>query len=354
MWDKTRRLEQEFETLQARLNEPGRLSSDELRTLSRRHAELRPLVLKVREITKIDRDLKELEQVLTGPDADLSSLAQAEKKDLTERRASLESEIRVLILPKDPNDGKSLFLEVRAGAGGDEAALFAADLVRMYMRFAQDKGWKPELVEYSATGLKGAKQATLYVKGEGAYSWLKFESGVHRVQRVPLTEASGRIHTSTVTVAVLPEQEEVEVVIDPKDLRIDTFRAGGHGGQNVQKNETAIRITHVPSGMVAQCQDERSQGQNREKAMNVLRAKLAAHQAEQAADKLSKDRLSQIGTGDRSEKIRTYNFPQSRITDHRLKESWHNIEEVLNGALSPLLETLRRWEAQERLKAETA
>jgi peptide chain release factor 1 len=348
------RLEQEFESLQARLNEPARLSAEELRKLSRRHAELRPLVMKAREVVKIERDLAELDQVLKGTDVDLVPLAEAEKKDLQERRTSLQSEIDFLLLPKDPNDEKSIFIEIRAGAGGDEAALFAADMVRMYMRFAQERGWKPELVEYSATGLKGCKQATVYVKGEGAYSWLKFESGVHRVQRVPQTEASGRIHTSTVTVAILPEQEEVEVVIDPKDLRVDTFRAGGHGGQNVQKNETAIRITHIPTGMVAQCQDERSQGQNREKAMNVLRAKLAAHQAEQAADKLAKDRRSQVGTGDRSEKIRTYNFPQSRITDHRLKESWHNIEEVLNGALTPLLETLRRWEAQERLKAETA
>jgi len=242
---------------------------------------------------------------------------------------------------------------VGAGAGGDEAALFAAELLRMYQRFAQDKGWRVELAEYTGTGLKGCKQATLYINGQGAFSWLKFEGGVHRVQRVPVTEASGRIHTSTCTVAVMAEAEETEVEINPKELRIDTYRAGGAGGQNVNKVETAIRITHIPTNIVVQCQDERSQGQNRIKAMAMLRAKLAAILVEQAAALATEDRRRQVGTGERSEKIRTYNFPQNRLTDHRLEQSWYNLPEILEGNIGPALEAMRKDEEAKLLKANT-
>jgi len=342
MLDKVRTLLRQYDEVQARLASSEGLSAEELRVLTKRHAELKPAAILASELQKVERDLEAARQILEGPDRDLHDLAEAERRELLERRALLERETQVLLLPRDPREGRNVFLEVRAGAGGDEAALFAAQLVRLYMYFAQGRGWKAEVVELSPTGLKGAKAATLFIKGTDAYGWLRFEAGVHRVQRVPQTEASGRIHTSTCTVAVLPETEEVEVKIDPKDLRIDTFRAGGHGGQNVQKNETAIRITHLPTGVVVQCQDERSQGQNKEKGMKVLRAKLAALAEEARSSGVAQERRSQVGTGERSEKIRTYNFPQNRVTDHRLKESWHNLPALLEGRLDPVLEALRK------------
>ena len=350
---KTDLLQAEFASIEARLASSDPPPPVERQQLAKRHTELMPLVALFKERDASRRELRELEQLLAGSDAELRQLAAEERPGVEKRLAELDEKVRQALLPRDPRDSKNVFLEVRAGAGGDEAALFAAELLRMYQRFAQDKGWRVELAEYTGTGLKGCKQATLYINGQGAFSWLKFEGGVHRVQRVPVTEASGRIHTSTCTVAVMAEAEETEVEINPKELRIDTYRAGGAGGQNVNKVETAIRITHIPTNIVVQCQDERSQGQNRIKAMAMLRAKLAAILVEQAAALATEDRRRQVGTGERSEKIRTYNFPQNRLTDHRLEQSWYNLPEILEGNIGPALEAMRKDEEAKLLKANT-
>ncbi|MFN3699662.1 MAG: peptide chain release factor 1, partial [Dictyoglomus sp.] len=262
----------------------------------------------------------------------------------------IEFELKSLLLPKDPNDEKNIIMEIRAGTGGEEAALFAADLFRMYLGYAQKKGWKVEIVSSNPTGLGGYKEIIFIVEGKGAYSRLKFESGVHRVQRVPITESSGRIHTSTATVAVLPEMEEIEIEIDPKDLKIETFRSGGAGGQHVNKTESGVRITHIPSGIVVQCQDERSQHQNREKAMKVLRARLYEYYQREKENEIASQRRAQVGTGERSEKIRTYNFPQRRVTDHRINYSSFQLEEVLAGELDEFIDRLILAEKEEQIK----
>jgi peptide chain release factor 1 len=320
--------------------------------LAKAYAELEPVVDAYQRYRKLLLGVEEAKAILhSGTEDDVRELAEAELEELAIKREKLEEELILLLLPRDPADEKDIILEIRAGAGGDEAALFAAELVRMYSRYAELQRWKIEMLSLSQTGVGGVKEAILSLEGRGAYSRLKYESGVHRVQRVPVTESSGRIHTSTVTVAVLPEAEDVEIQIDPKDLRIDVFRSTGPGGQSVNTTDSAVRITHLPTGMVVSCQDEKSQHKNRAKGMKVLRARLLdAAKAEQAAE-ISQTRRQQVGTGDRSERIRTYNFPQGRVTDHRIGLTLHSLIRVLEGELGDLIGPLAASDQAERLKA---
>lgn len=318
---------------------------------SRAHSKLTGIVAKFREWKDQEKTIRETQEMLKDElDSELRELAQVELEEARNAKEQLEEELRCLLLPKDPNDDKGVIMEIRGGAGGDEAALFAGDLFRMYSRYAETRRWKVEIMDSNPTDLGGFKEVVFSIEGDGAYSRLKFESGVHRVQRVPATESSGRIHTSTVTVAVLPEAEEVEVEINPNDLRIDTYCASGAGGQHVNKTESAVRITHIPTGIVVQCQDEKSQLKNRNQVMRVLRAKLleAAQESQRAAT--AETRKSQVGTGDRSERIRTYNFPQGRVTDHRIGLTLHKLDFVLNGDLTELMEALTAADQAERLK----
>lgn len=320
--------------------------------LAKAHAELTPVVEAYQRYRKLLQDVEETRAILhDGTEDDVRELAEAELKELAVKQEKLEEELTLLLLPRDPADEKSIILEVRAGAGGDEAALFAAELVRMYGRYAELRGWKVEMLSSNQTGVGGVKEAILSMEGRGAYSRLKFESGVHRVQRVPITESSGRIHTSTVTVAVLPEAEDVEIQIDPKDLRIDVFRSTGPGGQSVNTTDSAVRITHLPTGMVVSCQDEKSQHKNRAKAMKVLRARLLEAATAQQAAEISQARRQQVGTGDRSERIRTYNFPQGRVTDHRIGLTLHSLPRILEGELEELIGALAASDQAARLKA---
>ena len=303
-------------------------------------ADIEPLVHRFREYSSVVQQLAQVEEMLRGTDAELRELAKEEHDSLVSRRDTLLDEIKVLMLPKDPNDEKNVVLEIRAGTGGDEAALFAADLFRMYARFAERQGWRLELLSNNETGGGGIKEVIALIEGQRVYSRLKYESGVHRVQRVPETEASGRVHTSTATVAVLPEAEEVDIQIDAKDLRIDTFCSSGPGGQSVNTTYSAVRITHIPTNMVVSQQDEKSQIKNKAKAMKVLRSRLYEFEMRKQQESIAKDRRSQVGMGDRSEKIRTYNFPQSRITDHRVNLTTHRLTEILNGDLEEMVERL--------------
>lgn len=343
MLQELKTVEEKYNQITALLSDPNISSNPQkIKELARERAELEPLVKKYEEYKKVQHDLEESRSILNDAQADqeLKELAETELDRLKELKEQLEKELKKMLLPKDPNDEKNVILEIRAGAGGDEASLFAQELLRMYTRYAEHKGWKWELMDVSYSPIGGIKEAIINIQGKKVYSFLKYESGVHRVQRVPKTEASGRIHTSTATVAVLPEAEEIDLKIDPKDLKIEAFGASGPGGQNVNRNYTAIRITHKPSGLVVSCQDEKSQHRNKEKALKILRTRLLDIARQEQQSKISQDRRKQVGTGERSEKIRTYNFPQSRVTDHRLNENFYNIEAILDGELDELIEKL--------------
>ncbi len=346
-------IEQKYLQLTEQMADPSVMSNYALYAeVSRQHSELQPIVEAYRRWRKVRQDLAESEQLARGDD-ELAELARAELDDLRAQAERLEKELRLMLIPKDPKDDRDVFVEIRAGAGGEEAALFAADLLRMYMRYAENHRWKVELIDANETGIGGYKEVVFAVRGKGAYSRLKFESGVHRVQRIPATEANGRIHTSTVTVAVLPEVDEIEVNIPPNDIEIETFRSRGAGGQNVQKNESAVRIIHRPTGIVVSVQDERSQTQNRLRAMSILRSRLYEMERQRQAEALAQQRREQVGSGERSEKIRTYNFPQNRVTDHRIGLDLYRLSDVLDGDLDPFIDELAAREQAQRLQAAT-
>ena len=351
MIDRLTVIEDRYEDLGRQLMEVG---ADYQRAagINKERSDLEPVVMKAREYTQALKNLQEARGILASEsDPDLRALAEVDVQQLTPRIDALEKEIKRLLVPRDPRDEKNVIVEIRAGTGGDEAALFAADLFRMYTRFAEKQGWKSEILSENAIGIGGYKEVIFELKGRGAYSRLKYESGVHRVQRVPTTEASGRIHTSTATVAVLAEVEDVDIQIPEGDIRVDVYRSSGAGGQNVQKNSTAVRITHLPTGIVVACQDERSQLQNRLRAMSILRARLYEIEAEKRRMELEDTRRSQIGTGERSEKIRTYNFPQNRVTDHRTGQSIYNLPVVMDGGIDDFIEELANRDEADRLVA---
>ena len=352
MFEKLNALSQRMDELEARLAEPG-LYDDPGRAakLLKERNELEPIVQAFRAYRDAQRAQDEALEMLSDPE--MKERAQEELQQAKADLARLEEELKVLLLPKDPNDEKNIFVEIRGGAGGEESALFAADLYRMYTMYADKRGWQTEVMNASETELGGYKEIVFRVAGDRVYSRLKFESGVHRVQRVPETESQGRVHTSTTTVAVLPEAEEVDFYLDPNDLRIDTFRSSGAGGQHINKTSSAIRITHIPTGTVVECQDERSQHKNRDKAMRVLRSRLYEAEVEKQQAAIAADRKSQVGTGDRSERIRTYNFPENRVTDHRIKLTLYKLDQFLNGDLDEVLDALIAADTAEKLKAQS-
>jgi len=343
MFSELEALEEKYRRLTLSLSDPALgAQPQKIKELAKERAELEPLVRMFEDYKRVRKDIQDAQDILADPksDSDLRAMADSELKRLLPREAELEASIKLKLIPKDRLDEKNVLLEIRAGAGGDESSLFAQDLFRMYARFAEQRGWKFEVLDTSVSPIGGFKEIIAGIQGKNVYSLLRFESGVHRVQRVPKTEASGRIHTSTVTVAVLPEADEIDITLDPKDLKVEAFGSSGPGGQNVNRNYTAIRITHKPSGLVVSCQDEKSQHRNKEKALRVLRSRLMDIARSEQQDRIARDRRSQVGTGERSEKIRTYNFPQSRITDHRLNENFHNMSAILDGELNPILDKL--------------
>jgi peptide chain release factor 1 len=353
MFDKLASVEAKYDQMMAEMADPAvQADTAKFRAHSKAVADMQPLVDKFREYKGVVAQINATEELLKDPD--MRELAQEEMRQLEERRDALLAEIKILLVPKDPNDAKNVILEIRAGTGGDEAALFAADLFRMYSRYAERQGWKIDVMSQSDTGVGGLKELIAMIEGKNVYSRLKYESGVHRVQRVPATEASGRIHTSTATVAVLPEAEEVDVQIDPKDLRIDTFCSSGPGGQSVNTTYSAVRITHIPTGLVVSQQDEKSQIKNRAKGMKVLRSRLYEIEMQKQQDAIAKDRRSQVGSGDRSEKIRTYNFKENRVTDHRIGFTMHQLAAALDGDLGELIDAAVSHFTSEKLKEATA
>ncbi len=352
MFDKLEELEKKYNELTNKISDATVISNqDEWKKYMKEHSQMKDVVEKYIEYKNTDKAMNEAKELMHEPE--MKEIAEIEYLECKDKLVQIEDELKVLLLPKDANDDNNVIIEIRGGAGGDEAALFAYNLYRMYTMFADLKRWQVELLDINETGIGGIKEVSFMIKGKGAYSKLKFESGVHRVQRVPETEASGRIHTSTVTIAVLPEVDDVEVEIKNDDLRIDTYRASGAGGQHVNKTESAIRITHLPTGFVVTCQTERSQLQNRETAMKMLRSKLYEYMEEQKNKELASTRRLQVGTGDRSEKIRTYNYPQGRVTDHRINYTMYQLENFMNGDLEDMIEALRTYDRAERLKEGT-
>ena len=354
MLEKLYEIERKYDEFTELLSDPEIISNQsEWQKYAKAQAGMTNLVTAFREYQEVLRELEETETLLLEKlDSDMQEMAEQERDELRNRSQELEEKIRILLLPKDPLDEKNVIMEIRAGAGGDEAALFAGDLFRMYTRYAEGQGWKTEVLSASYSDMGGYKEIITLIEGNGAYSKLKFESGVHRVQRIPTTESGGRIHTSTATVAVLPEAEEVEVSINPNDLRIDVYCSSGPGGQCVNTTQSAVRVTHLPTGIIASCQDEKSQLKNKEKALRVLRARILEKAQEEASGEQASERRSQVGTGDRSERIRTFNFPQGRVTDHRIGLTVHRLETILTGDLEEIIQALITSDQAERLKAE--
>jgi peptide chain release factor 1 len=353
MFDRLEQIETRYEDLGRQLADPDIISDQQkYQKAAKQHRDLEPVVDKFRQYRQVVNGIADAKAMLEESDPDIRAMAQEELTQLEEREPKLEEELKLLLLPKDPNDEKNVVVEIRAGTGGDEASLFAAEMFRMYTRFAEQHRWKVEVLSSSESSVGGLKEVTAIFEGDRVYSQLKYESGVHRVQRVPATETQGRVHTSAITVAVLPEAEEVDVKIEAKDLRIDTFCSSGPGGQSVNTTYSAIRITHLPTNTVVSCQDEKSQIKNREKAMRVLRARLYEVEMERQHEAMAKERKQQVGTGDRSEKIRTYNFPQNRLTDHRIGLTIHQLTDVMEGRLQPVVDALTAHFNAERLKAE--
>lgn len=353
MLDRLKEIENRYNQIEKELSKPEALADQEkYRELSKTYGDLKEIVEKITDYRGVLDQIKEAEEMLSAEELDheMESFVRSELTSLKERKGSLENELNLMLLPKDKNDEKDVIMEVRAGAGGEEASLFARDLFRMYSKYAEAKGWKTEVLSSSLSDMGGFKEVIFAVKGRNTYGELKFEFGVHRVQRIPVTESGGRIHTSTATVAVLPEAEEVEVKIDPKDLKIETFRASGPGGQHVNVTDSAVRVTHLPTGIAVSCQEERSQFQNRERALRVLRARLYQQALERKQAELAESRRIQVGTGERSEKIRTYNFPQGRVTDHRINLTLHRLDEILEGDIGEIIQALSAVDRTKRLE----
>ena len=352
MFDKLEEIEKKYLDLSTKVNEPEVIANQaEWRTLMKEYSDLTPIVEKYRDYKQISKDVTEAREMLEDSlDDDFRQLVKEEFAENKDKLEEIKNEITLLLLPKDPNDDKNVIVEIRGGAGGDEAAIFAGNLFRMYSRYAERKRWKTEMLSGNDSDSGGFKEVAFVINGKGAYSRLKYESGVHRVQRIPVTESGGRIHTSTVTVAVLPEAEEVDVELDMNDVRVDVFRSSGNGGQSVNTTDSAVRITHAPTGIVISCQDEKSQLKNKDKALKILRAKLYELECERQQSEMSAVRKSQVGTGDRSERIRTYNFPQGRVTDHRVGLTLHKLDAVLDGELDELMNTLITTEQANKLR----